>query len=306
MAWKHPMSKRAKGFTLVELLVVIGIIALLISILLPALTKARQAALTTLCLSNQRQCAMAFSFYAGDWKGETLISTTVASGYSYPGDQSGDWAGHHNCWPQFYVRGYTLYNEPGSTKYIKSPQVVLCPAEIRYAESLSDAVNGRLANNVAYAVYAPDYWDALARGFDFVPKTWNPGGWWDMGMTVKYPNGTVIMANIYKGGRVKQPSRTILMADAVIGYDDRFQVAEFRAAGLGFNVGAIHLIHQGRANVAFFDGHAETMGPRQLRYDTASAPDHFYAEAPGPGNWDPTKMFYAGSPNIAYPAYPAP
>ncbi|HEV7297994.1 MAG TPA: DUF1559 domain-containing protein [Tepidisphaeraceae bacterium] len=61
-------SRRA--FTLVELLVVIGIIALLISILLPALNKARSAARTTACLSNLRQMGFGLALYASnnnDW-----------------------------------------------------------------------------------------------------------------------------------------------------------------------------------------------------------------------------------------------
>lgn len=57
------------GFTLVELLVVIGIIALLISMLLPALNRAREAAQKVACQSNLRQVYQAALFYANDNKG---------------------------------------------------------------------------------------------------------------------------------------------------------------------------------------------------------------------------------------------
>jgi prepilin-type N-terminal cleavage/methylation domain-containing protein/prepilin-type processing-associated H-X9-DG protein len=56
------------GFTLVELLVVIGIIAVLVAILLPALNKARQSAKTAQCLSNMRQVYLELRMYSGQNK----------------------------------------------------------------------------------------------------------------------------------------------------------------------------------------------------------------------------------------------
>src|SRR5438876_997415 len=69
--------KRRRGFTLVELLVVIGIIALLMSILLPALSKAREQARQVKCASNIKQIFIAMRMYCDANKGTYMIPPRV-------------------------------------------------------------------------------------------------------------------------------------------------------------------------------------------------------------------------------------
>src|SRR4051812_17479888 len=75
-------NKIRVGFTLVELLVVIGIIALLISVLLPALNKARAAANTAACLSNVRQLVTASILQSNDHKGYLQTCTSDSPSYN--------------------------------------------------------------------------------------------------------------------------------------------------------------------------------------------------------------------------------
>src|SRR4029078_3041689 len=59
---------RHRAFTLIEILVVVGIIALLVSILLPSLSRAREQARSTVCRSNLKQLMMGQIFYVTDHK----------------------------------------------------------------------------------------------------------------------------------------------------------------------------------------------------------------------------------------------
>ncbi|MDB5294941.1 MAG: hypothetical protein JWO31_924 [Phycisphaerales bacterium] len=86
-----PRTARLAGFTLVELLVVIGIIALLISILLPSLNRAREQANRIKCASNLRQIAMGGIIYAGQSKKGEFPRTYYNSGvqgFAAPDDAS--------------------------------------------------------------------------------------------------------------------------------------------------------------------------------------------------------------------------
>lgn len=76
----HVRKNKSKGFTLVELLVVIGIIALLISILLPALSQARASAMSVKCMANERSIGQAIMLYGQANKGVILPSMVWNAG----------------------------------------------------------------------------------------------------------------------------------------------------------------------------------------------------------------------------------
>lgn len=184
------MRQRRKGFTLVELLVVIGIIGVLVSILLPSLSKARQMAVRTNCLSNLRQFGTATQMYINDNKQSMPFCNWDAG--------TGGYANARIGW---------LYTQPLGTAnpdkvqtgsyypYLKTPQVYRCPTHVKgetgnFGSSTTDALTSYLMNGAinSYGVqtdskgiiffrvnkFKPDdyiIWEADERG----GSAWNDG-----------------------------------------------------------------------------------------------------------------------------------
>src|SRR5258706_679636 len=106
-------ARRHKAFTLVELLVVIGIIAVLLSITLPAMSTAKEQARRTVCLSNLRQLTQAWMSYANEHAGRLVWAATMGPN---------SWV--NDCTACMSVEGGTLWS------YIKDPRVYVCPDDL--------------------------------------------------------------------------------------------------------------------------------------------------------------------------------
>ncbi len=142
------MYQTKKAFTLIELLVVISIIAVLLSILMPALRVAKQLATGSVCVSNQRNLIIAWSAYHSE-NNDTMVggNNWAEDGWSFPPeDEDGDLNDPftiEDCkrgirrgllWP--YLRAEKVYHCPGDKRMNKKPE----PAFESY--SIAGGLNG--------------------------------------------------------------------------------------------------------------------------------------------------------------------
>jgi prepilin-type processing-associated H-X9-DG protein/prepilin-type N-terminal cleavage/methylation domain-containing protein len=127
--------RNVRAFTLVELMVVIGIIALLIAMLMPALVRSRQQAQTTECLSNLRQIGLGFQMYSNDNHGSIVPFQLYDAGISTP---------LHDNWATILVDG----------KYIAAPDETSSNANLSYGNSVLRCPSGV---NQKWTTITPEY-----------------------------------------------------------------------------------------------------------------------------------------------------
>lgn len=237
--------RKKPNFTLIELLVVITIIAILASMLLPALNSARERGRTANCTGNKKECMAALQSYSDDYNGSMVGITKDAE-----------------CWYNLVISG----NRPENLGYLK-PAMLICPSN-RYAPRNIDSFSD---DHISYGMerfchyMEADYLAANGAGNCFNTSMNNTWGF-------------------ILPGRVRNPSRLLLIADSARKGNQKMWTANQNGGGSSsfFYVyqaheRRIHLIHEERTVAGFVDGHVKKMSFNELHTETTNRIRFVYA-----------------------------
>ncbi len=223
--------RRSSAFTLIEVLVVVGIVAILVSMLLPSLSSAREQGRSVVCRSNIRQIILANGYYTEDYRGVYCpgASDFLANLHRWHGERD------HSSQPFDSTRG-PLVPYLGSDGEIR--QCPTFPAEQIAAES-----GGFERGNGGYG---------YNNNFVGVQLT-------------EYPSGAYIVSDDRAGtlaSRIQRPAETIMFTDSAFAaaglIEYSFAESRFHPQYPGYQgVPSIHFRHRKLANVGWCDGHVD-------------------------------------------------
>jgi len=232
---------RAVAFTLIELLVVVAILAVLAALLLPALGRAKQKALTVRCLNNTRQMSLGSAMYAGDanqvypW---TFTAVVGASGV-----------------------GWFNYIQP----YLRSTNVLLCPAKERAAQKFDYSYV--FADDKTITSYGANF---QIGGCSFPANAWfvKPVKETEVvspSLTVYLADSGTTAINSADPTKCVTPESKEKAQSWVM--DDPAGFGSVFVTGNDPNWCGPSIRHAKRSNVGFMDGHAATTKSSQWYYD---------------------------------------
>ena len=246
---------RTAAFTLIELLVAIAIIAILVSILIPTLAKAREAARTVLCLANLKALGNTSLLYRNDNEG------VVPGFYDHAG------AGQRETsWPYIYARyAGTKLNPDGEPVMSRDRSVFSCPQAVEEMKPESGNQQG--------STY----------GIVYTGHSGRPTQNWHLAFRVRRPPPlTGYYTNtigFYNVDALKRQDRTIYLVESVITWApeqyERGYVGGLVSEhwynppghrGMGQVRRCFNPVHHGRSNALFLDGHAGTFDTEYQDY----------------------------------------
>jgi prepilin-type N-terminal cleavage/methylation domain-containing protein/prepilin-type processing-associated H-X9-DG protein len=230
-----------RGFTLIELLVVIAIIAILASMLLPALASAKTKANRIVCLSNLKQWGLALGMYLDD-------NQQVFPDFSIADNTPGAAAGYDQDnihWTD--LAGFAAGGFGNSAWFNALPPYVSQNALWQYAANPTNFVNGHNVFKCPSAQFLPTEVDPLNRvAFSY-------------GINFKGTNGAVPAGSPFKAGVVAHPSSFVFFSDVRANSGEVPFYGANPLNDLGAARGSLNHVssrHTAGANLTFLDGHS--------------------------------------------------